>query len=714
MDKKLVSLLVSMLMCATIFSVAVTGNYESENSFSNVSRDIDWWPMLYHDAQRTGFSTSDAPDTANIMTQVDIGSNNNPLIVYNGILVGGAQLIALDANNSLPLGDTHFYPKSPGAAGEGKFVYPTNTFGLVCLGEDPDDWDYAEWYVPIGSTQFSSPIILESKIYIAQTVSTETHITCFYLENGSTFWDTSLGAQSLSDIAIDDEKIYITANRDLFCLDMNDGQLLWQTTVAESGDMFAVSTPVVTDGMLYTISLNGVIYGLDAVDGSEVWNYSTGDTANFGDSPSLGYGNLYVGTNVALYCFNLSDPTSPTWIYSYNNKPAMTPIVADGKVYVRIEGLRCIDAMTGDLIWTSALVSGTCPLIANGILYYLSQGIIYFFNENTAPDQPTFTGPNEAPKNTPISFYVNASDPDEGDTVYYLVDWTGNGKNYEEFGPYPSGVEQDITHEFTQPHYEGNRTFHIYCRTKDDSLYGAVSSLTGPHDVFVENHAPDDPEISGPDVVYAGYAFTLQINLSDPDNDSNLALGQFVSSGPGSPPEWVWSGNYNSGTTIEKTYRENNVGTKTYIFKTGERNKPSGDVLAESNIVNYTFEVVERPNVAIEVENVMGIWGGFGKGGVITAEIVESLGEYPAENVNWSIDVVGGVLKRISVHASGTFDEIPIGGSETISTEDAGKIFGLGPLDINITVTADYIDEPVYKLKKANALGPFIISMRDA
>ncbi|RLF56779.1 MAG: hypothetical protein DRN27_09065, partial [Thermoplasmata archaeon] len=609
MNKKTIVLIICTLLIATTIPVVVTGTNQNDNNSSSPIIDGEEWPMVFHDPQRTSFSTSEGPETNNIMSELNAGSTQIPVVISNDILyTGSSGISAYDANNGLLIDDYFMASNGPITIGSEKLIFTSGIFGLVCLDADPENWDGYLWITDITQNMFASPIIIDDSVYVSHMVSSISHISCFDIESGDELWDTALSGMSMTDIAYDDGKIFTFDTQNIICINGTDGLILWQTPIADVSDMFVGISPAIEDGILYTISSNGIIYALDLADeGSIEMEYDTGEQCNFKDSPALAYGYLYVGTQETMYCFDISDPTSPEWTYSYNDQPAITPIVADDKIYVRLDGLKCFDAMDGSLIWESDIISNVCPAISNGILYYSSGSTIYFFNENTAPESPSFNGPSEAIKNVEISFYANTVDPDDDD-IYYLIDWIGNGDNYVEFGPFPSGVEQEITHIFTSPHYEGNRTFHIYCIAKDESVYGSISNPVGPHDVFVENHAPDIPIVSGPDQAYAGYSFTVQFTVSDPDNDINLALGRFAPTQE-DPYYWDWTGNYESGETFENTYTVENVGIKTFKFKTGERGSHNGGIRAESEAFIYEVEIIEKPGIELEIGNLTATLG---------------------------------------------------------------------------------------------------------
>jgi hypothetical protein len=59
-------------------------------------------------------------------------------------------------------------------------------------------------------------------------------------------------------------------------------------------------------------------------------------------------------------------------------------------------------------------------------------------NNNSPPDAPTVTAPEEVRRGTFFNIKVVTTDP-EGDKVYYKFDI--NGHNYGWVGPFPSGIE---------------------------------------------------------------------------------------------------------------------------------------------------------------------------------------------------------------------------------------------------------------------------------
>ena len=91
------------------------------------------------------------------------------------------------------------------------------------------------------------------------------------------------------------------------------------------------------------------------------------------------------------------------------------------------------------------------------------------------------------------------------------------------------------------------------------------------------------------------------------------------------------------------------------------------------------------------------ISGGFGKGEVS----VSNSGSADANDVSWSISVNGGFLGLINETTEGTIDVLGIGESVEIQTE--GVLFGLGKLEIVVTVDSGI------KTQQGKIIGPFLL-----
>ncbi len=115
-----------------------------------------------------------------------------------------------------------------------------------------------------------------------------------------------------------------------------------------------------------------------------------------------------------------------------------------------------------------------------------------------------------------------------------------------------------------------------------------------------------------------------------------------------------------------------------------------GEIQIDISITNY--EEITYPIVQI----------GDVKGGILGVNtVIRNIGGGGATDVEWSINVEGGILGLIDASTEGTIETLSIDGEEAVKTK--GIIFGLGLVDI--TVTADTVS----KIVQGFVLGPFII-----
>jgi hypothetical protein len=123
-----------------------------------------------------------------------------------------------------------------------------------------------------------------------------------------------------------------------------------------------------------------------------------------------------------------------------------------------------------------------------------------------------------------------------------------------------------------------------------------------------------------------------------------------------------------------------------------------------STIQGLAINNVETTN--LEISDVKGEFGG------VTA-IITNTGDVTAEKFAISIFVEGGFLDNIDISqiCSGCGDcgtTIPVGESKAESTTEAGFIFGIGPVDILVTASAENA-EIVSMSTTGFVLGPFVI-----
>ncbi len=363
------------------------------NGASPTSMDDDWWPMFHHDLEHTGYSTSKAPNTNNVVWQYNIGyTESSPAIVDGKLYIGS------------------------GAESEKVYCLNASTGSHI--------WNYSiNW-----GAGMSSPAVIDGRVYIG---SNDWNVYCLDAENGSYIWSFFAGGSLGTSPSVADGKVYIGCcdRGKLYCLNAYTGDHLWNYSTEHP--YFLYSSPAVWDGKVYIGSHEGKVYCLDAFTGDHIWNYTTGGAVF--SSPALTDGNVYIGsvdhdvycldaatgdlqwictTNSCLktcpavaygyiylggdnegkvYCINASTGRH-VWSYTTDDHIFTSPAVADEKIYiVEYNGkLYCLDAYTGSHIWNfskGGISLWSSPAVADRRVYTcLGDGNVYAFEDPAEPN----------------------------------------------------------------------------------------------------------------------------------------------------------------------------------------------------------------------------------------------------------------------------------------------------------------------------------------
>jgi len=272
------------------------------------------WPMFHHDLQHTGYSTSTAPNTNNVLwnfTTADM-VYSSPAVVNSRLYVG-----TTDDNND----------------------------NVYCL--DAADGSVI-WSNLSGVKVNSSPAIADEKVYVG---AYNGKVYCFNANNGYLIWSNVTGDIVHSSPTIYDGMVYVGSDDGkVYCFDAATGNLIWPYTTGSS----VKSSPAVADGMVYVGS--DKMYCLDAATGDEIWNYLCGTILY--SSPTVVSGRVYVGSHDGnVSCLdaegNQHGTTELYWSYQLNDTIYSSPAVGDDKVYIAscFKGVYCYgdDYITGDI-----------------------------------------------------------------------------------------------------------------------------------------------------------------------------------------------------------------------------------------------------------------------------------------------------------------------------------------------------------------------------
>lgn len=366
----------------------------------------DGWEQFHTDSRHTGFSTSTAPDTNNILwVSDDIGavSGSSPVVAGGRLFVNcGDTLVSLDEKTGAYL-SVH----GEGSSAYGSWASPCYHDGNVWCGlnDYPEDAPY--------SSVNGGTMVADGKVYAGNWDGGQ--YFCFDVADGEELWNFTVegadpgvigGGDAQGTPAHSDGKVYLTSwlygapyAGHVYCLDADTGALIWhQNDIPEQ----CCGSPAIADGIIYVTTYNfygdGEILALDKGDGTILWR----QTIMRSDStPAVADGYVYVTggcmgfSDLVTYCF---DATTGELIWETDASDkiggwTVSVAVADGKVFVGSSsgysgcaGTYALDAATGNVIWSDP-GGGSSPAVADGIVFTIGgDGRVYAFGESPEPD----------------------------------------------------------------------------------------------------------------------------------------------------------------------------------------------------------------------------------------------------------------------------------------------------------------------------------------
>ncbi|GAB7018600.1 hypothetical protein JCM18750_14610 [Halostagnicola bangensis] len=194
-------------------------------------------------------------------------------------------------------------------------------------------------------------------------------------------------------VAVADGQIYVQTETELFALDADDGEFVWESEISSE------DRPTVADDTVY-VGSQGRVTAFDVADGSVRWDREF-DTDGQIHSPAASDGSIYVTASGTLYALD-GDDGSSRWERDEievrpNNEGVGDPVpasfetdtvaVMDGSVYARTDrvqfgdddsretefpgGIAAIESATGEPEWAIAFEDGIprFPIAADEFVY---------------------------------------------------------------------------------------------------------------------------------------------------------------------------------------------------------------------------------------------------------------------------------------------------------------------------------------------------------
>ena len=457
--------IIIIILILVLSAIPTTLSFDSYklNKIQN-NEDIDWWPTYHHDEQNTGYSTSTAPNTNNILWDFNISENDNGY-VNNPILCNGKlyftsttnRIYCLDSSKGKMIWDktigniTNYYVNSIPVIYNNKLFVSNYDNKIYCL--DASNGEIIWISIPIYSTNFT-PKISYGKIYIG---SNNHSFYCLNASTGEIIWNFTIELLPSSP-AIFDKKIYLqNKNGKVYCLDAISGEKIW-TYLTGGYSITFTSSPVIYNNCVYVVNEEGrwgdIIYCLDFYNGTLLWRQKF--NAYYSDldnpTPTVAEGKIYFASSTymgsCLYCLKAENGALLWKYWEMSGYDFSSPAIAEGKVYFGTNNyyeeysppkLLCLNANNGSFIWIYQIFinSKGTPAIANGKLYCNSVSNIYCFGDDNIPPKVEIVSPKKNTlyffgKNIPfissiiigsINIEINTSDNESGlDFVKLYID----------------------------------------------------------------------------------------------------------------------------------------------------------------------------------------------------------------------------------------------------------------------------------------------------
>lgn len=159
----------------------------------------------------------------------------------------------------------------------------------------------------------------------------------------------------LEPIIADSTLFVATHSGNLYALSAETGEALWRFQARGA----FLHSPAVQDSIVVAACTDGGLYALDAMTGKLRWSVTVG-LGGFSASPTIADGAVFIGARTGEFLSVHLKSGKVLWRRRFNAPIRQTAAFADGRVFVTPEDLRvrCLDAETGEVLWTSLPLIG--------------------------------------------------------------------------------------------------------------------------------------------------------------------------------------------------------------------------------------------------------------------------------------------------------------------------------------------------------------------
>lgn len=200
------------------------------------------------------------------------------------------------------------------------------------------------------------------------------------------FFSSNISALLSGGLTVEGSHIFVgTEKAKVYALNTDDGSVAWETTVAGE----ALSSPVVSEGLVLIHTGNGLLQALDETDGSIKWtvNLEMPALSLRGESaPAVAFGAALVGGDNGrvsavlmqqgqlIWQQRISQATGTTEIDRLSDVDT-TPVIVNGVVYALAYNgnFAALDLRSGQILWKRELGSVLDFVISDNHIYLVDQ-----------------------------------------------------------------------------------------------------------------------------------------------------------------------------------------------------------------------------------------------------------------------------------------------------------------------------------------------------
>jgi outer membrane protein assembly factor BamB len=366
----------------------------------------DPWPMWKYDVERSGYTTSTAPNNNQTIwaSSASLYPTCVPIVLDGKVIFTGTgpRMYALDETTGVYLWQSFVFQGSPGgnlASWNGRIYVGTTSGYVYCINATNGAKIWENQIVSSPAQIQSSPAVANGKVYVTTTdgflyaLNATTNQFIWYYQAAGPIYSSPAVHGTMIYFGCDDYKVYAVNDAG------SSPTQKWRYPTKGQ----VRSTPCIGDGKVFigSSSTDHSIFALNATanlpNGQLIWKWTLDSGYTIDTSPAFFNHVVYVtapyqkayalDATVAPGNYTENSPIIKKWSTQVGTYPA-TPAVADGKMFFGANDnkLYALSTSDGHIIWTRLFSNiPNEPIVADGRLFTWNYYGVYCFGNYYPP-----------------------------------------------------------------------------------------------------------------------------------------------------------------------------------------------------------------------------------------------------------------------------------------------------------------------------------------